>query len=185
MLQRLLWQLGTGQADYCSQSTPKKEKHKIIRIYTKCNQLLKMMVTINNNYSYIVVAIILSLRSLFDIHSSIVSIILCSTFIRLQLHWNTTQYFEYAPYNEITIPYILCQHFLKTSSPCLPLQIHTKQKVLLISICDFINNVAMQLHERPAPKPTQYSLKRTHYKLNLILMLGKGKCGWLLRDRHF
>ena len=145
MLQRLLWQLGTGQADYCSQSTPKKEIHKIIRIYTKCNQLLKMMVTINNKYSYIVVAIILSLRSLFDIHSSIVSIILCRTFI----HWNTTQYFEYASYNQNrdhNSLQRLCQHFLKTSSPCLPLHIRTKQKVLLLSICDLINNVAMQLH---------------------------------------
>ena len=32
--QRRLWQLGTGQADYRSQSTPKKEMYnKIIRIY--------------------------------------------------------------------------------------------------------------------------------------------------------
>ena len=32
--QRRLWQLGTGQADYSSRSTPKREMHKIIRIYT-------------------------------------------------------------------------------------------------------------------------------------------------------
>ena len=33
-LQRWFWQLGTGQANYSSQSTPKKEMHKIIRIYS-------------------------------------------------------------------------------------------------------------------------------------------------------
>ena len=35
------------------------------------------------------------------------------------------------------------KHFLKTSSPCLPLHIHTKQKVATITICDLSNNVAM------------------------------------------
>ena len=63
-----------------------------------------------------IVAIIPFLRSPFDIHSSINSIILCGMFI----HWNTTQYFEYAPYNyNSDHKYLqrLCQHFLKTSSP--------------------------------------------------------------------
>ena len=54
-IRRRLWQLGTGQADYSSQSTPKEEIYKIIRIQLhrkEYNQLHKMMVRINK-YSYI------------------------------------------------------------------------------------------------------------------------------------
>ena len=48
-LQRPLWQLGTGQADYHSQFTPKKEMGKIIRIYTKYIQLINMSTYRSNN----------------------------------------------------------------------------------------------------------------------------------------
>ena len=50
-----------------------------------------MMIRINkDSYNYIV-AIIPFLRSIFDIHSSINSIILCSMFI----HWNTLEHYSY------------------------------------------------------------------------------------------
>ena len=74
--QRQLWQLGTGQADCRIQSAP----HTIIKIHT-CQEhhpLFKMIVNVAihsiNNFI---------LRSLYDIHSSINSIIviLCSTFM--------------------------------------------------------------------------------------------------------
>ena len=59
-----------------------------------------------------------------------------------------TQYFEYMPYNynsDHNYLHRLChgQHFLKTTSPCLPLHIRTKQKVATITICNLSNNVAM------------------------------------------
>ena len=67
--QRQLWQLGAGQADYRTQSAP----HTIIKIHTcqEHNPIFKMMVnvaiySINNSI----------LRNLFDIQSSINSIII-------------------------------------------------------------------------------------------------------------
>ena len=42
---RWLWQLGTGWADYSSQSTPKKEMHKVLE-YT---QEYNLSVTQNNS----------------------------------------------------------------------------------------------------------------------------------------
>ena len=117
---------------YSSQSAPKKKRTKLSEYTQEYNQLLKMMLEL------IKIAIYSSSNSipflnLSDIHSSINSIILCSTLI----HWNTIQYFEYAPYNynhDHNCIQRLCQHFLKTSSPCLPIYIRTKQKVLLLSV---------------------------------------------------
>ena len=50
--QRRLWQLGTGQADYSSRSTPKKKCTKLLEYTQEYNQLIKMMIRINKD-SYI------------------------------------------------------------------------------------------------------------------------------------
>ena len=83
---------------------------------------------------------IIPFLSHFNIHSSINSIILCSTFIL----WTTTQYFEYVPliykYNrDHNSLQRLCQHLLKTSSPCLPLHMRTKIRYY---------NYYMQTHDK-------------------------------------
>ena len=59
--QRHLWQLETGQADYSSQSTPKRNAQNYQNIHRKeYNQFLKMMVRINEYHQvhqYIIVGI--------------------------------------------------------------------------------------------------------------------------------
>ena len=50
--QRWLWQLGTGQANYSFQSTPKKKCTKSLEYTQEYNQLLKMIVRINKD-SYV------------------------------------------------------------------------------------------------------------------------------------
>ena len=134
----LLWTLGaeaalvtknlSGRLQFpiCS----KKEMHKIIKsIHRKeYNHLLKMMVRIN------IAITILFLRNLFDIHSSINSIILYAAGLYIGTLL-TTQYFEYTRHianysHDHNRLQRLCQHFLKASSP---LHICTKQKVLLLS----------------------------------------------------
>ena len=115
----------------------KKKCTQLLKYTQEYNQLLKMMLTINKDTFYS------SNNSIFkkhcDIHSSINSIILCSTFI-----WNTTQYFVYAPYNynrDHNCLQRLYQHFLKTFSCCLLLHIHTKQRYyiqVLITIYDLM-----------------------------------------------
>ena len=129
----LLWTLGAEaalvtrnwQADYSSWSAPKKKCTKLLE-YTQEGEII--------NISIYIGAIILFLRSLFDIHSSINSIILYAARLYIETLL-TTQYFEYtyhiANYNhDHNCLQRLCQHFLKAFSP---LHICTKQKILLLS----------------------------------------------------
>ena len=54
-------------------------------------------------------------------------------------------YFEYAPYNynrDRNCLQRLCQHFLKTSFPCLPLHIRTYKAKGTITICDLSSDAA-------------------------------------------
>ena len=88
-----------------------------------------MMVRINeyNEYIYIIiVGTIPFLRSLFDIHSSINSIILYVA----RLYIGTLQNIHTNYNRSHNCLQRLCQHFLKASSP---LHIRTKQKVPLLS----------------------------------------------------
>ena len=126
---------------------------------------------------------ILFLRSLFDIHSSSNSIILCSTFIQ----WNTIQYSGSLNTRHMIIVVITIAY-----KGCVSI---SWRRFLTACHCTYVQSTRYCYHLRPhdnvaisaTPWTKSTSLKWTHYRLGFAkLMLVKGKCGRLVqRHRHF